>query len=218
MLRELVTQDETPTTGWRNSPERRRALLGMWVLVTSLAIFFTASMLLYVAYIALRSGRTPEADELFVVPRVFWVSTVLLMAVSGLLHWALLAARRDEFFDVTIRTGGALLAAVLFLSIQAQAMYELLIETRSLENTGISPYPYTMILALLHALHVVAGVVSLSVIVVQSFLRRFDHESQLGLELCGLYWHFLDLVWLVMLAAFYAAGSVYNRDAVALLP
>ena len=212
-----MTQEDAPTTKWQGPPERRRALLGMWVLVASLAIFFTASMLLYVAYIALRSGRTPESDELFVVPRVFWVSTALLMAISGLLHWALLAARRDEFFDVTIRTGGALLASLLFLAVQADAMYELLIETRSLENTSISPYPYTMILALLHALHVVAGVISLAVIVGQSFLQRFDHESQLGLELCGLYWHFLDLVWLVMLASFYAAGSVYNRNAVALL-
>ena len=211
-----MTLDD-PRTNRRGAAARRRALLGMWILVTSLAIFFTASMLLYVAYISLRSGRTPEADELFVVPRVFWVSTVLLMAISGLLHWALLAARHDEFFDVTIRTGGALLAALLFLSVQAQAMYELLIETRSLDNTSISPYPYTMILALLHALHVVAGVIALSVIVVQSFLQRFDHESQLGLELCGLYWHFLDLVWLVMLASFYAAGSVYNRDAIAFL-
>ena len=58
-------------------------------------------MLLYVSYIALRLGRTPEQP--FVVPRSFWGSTALLLSISGLLHLAILAARRDQLMQVTIR-------------------------------------------------------------------------------------------------------------------
>ena len=185
---------------------------GMWLMVGSLAIFFFASMLLYVVYIALRIGGQSELDEPFIVPRIFWVSTFLLLAISALLHWSIRAAARDLQVDVIIRTGAALIAAVGFLAIQTDAMVYLVSETKSLDDqvTSTSPYPLTLILALLHALHVVAGVIGLAVVVVNTLRQKYDHENHVGIKLCALYWHFLDIVWLVMLASFYIASEIFN--------
>jgi cytochrome c oxidase subunit 3 len=165
-------------------------------------------MLLYVSYIALRLGRTPEQP--FVVPRSFWGSTALLLSISGLLHLAILAARRDQLMQVTIRTGLALILALGFLLLQSESMVSLIELTKSLGRSEDSPYPYTIILAILHALHVVAGLVGLSIVVVKSVMNRYDHENFLGLEMCAIYWHFLDIVWIVMLTSFYIASGIYN--------
>ncbi len=190
--------------------EKYRAKQGMWLLVASLGIFFFASMLLYIVYIALRLDRAPDAEQLFVLPRMFWISTGLLLIVSAALHLSIGAARRDKFVDVTIRVSIAMIASIAFLVIQSEAMAYLIIETKALGNTGTSPYPYTLILALLHALHVLAGLFGLAVVQIKAFMQRYDHERYTGLEVCAIYWHFLDVVWLIMLASFYIASGIFN--------
>ncbi len=158
----------------------------------------------------MRLGRSPEAEELFHVPRSFWLSTALLVIVSASLHFAIVAAKRSRFIQVMVRTTVALFAAIAFLIVQSEAMADLVSQTWTFAATSTSPYPYTVILALLHALHVVAGLVSLVFVTVRAYLRKYDHEKHLGLEVCAIYWHFLDIVWLVMLASFYIASSYYN--------
>jgi cytochrome c oxidase subunit III len=53
-----------------------------------------------------------------------------------------------------------------------------------------------------HALHFVVGLMLLAIVVWRGFQGRFDHEYHLGLKLCAIYWHFLDVIWLVMMAVF----------------
>lgn len=183
----------------------------MWVLLGSLAIFFAGSMALYVVYIALRmGGAAVEQGQEFVVPKSFWLSTLFLVFVSALLHAAVHASRRNSYFDVTFRTCAAALAATLFLAVQTEAMAGLVIRTKALSFTEVSPYPFTMVLALLHALHVVAGMGSLGYVAVRSFQQHWDSSNQLGLRMCTWYWHFLDGVWLFMLASFYIAAAFVN--------
>ena len=58
-------------------------------------------------------------------------------------------------------------------------------------------------LAFLHALHVVGGVAALLLVVIRTWNRFYDHERNWGIRFAAQYWHFLDLVWLMMLAAFW---------------
>ncbi len=180
------------------------------MLVVSLGIFFFASMLLYVAYISFRLGRSPEPDELFVVPRSFWASTALLLVVSTSLHFAIQSAKRSRFISIMVRTSVALIAAMAFLLVQSDAMSYLIVQTKSFDKSAFSPYPYTIVLAFLHALHVLAGLGGLMLVTGKAFLKLYDHEKHLGIEVCAIYWHFLDIVWIVMLGSFYAASYVFN--------
>ena len=59
------------------------------------------------------------------------------------------------------------------------------------------------VLALLHALHVAGGVVALGIVSTRSWLGRYDHERHWPVDFTAQYWHFLDAVWIFMLAAFW---------------
>ncbi|MBC7783990.1 MAG: heme-copper oxidase subunit III [Burkholderiales bacterium] len=59
-------------------------------------------------------------------------------------------------------------------------------------------YALVMFLILIHALHVVGGIVALALVSYNAFHDRYDHEDYVGVRNCVLYWHFLDGVWIFM--------------------
>lgn len=58
------------------------------------------------------------------------------------------------------------------------------------------------VLVLLHILHFVAGMIGLSIVTVRGLKGRYDHEYHSGVRLCAVYWRFLDVVWVILFAAF----------------
>jgi cytochrome c oxidase subunit 3 len=94
-------------------------------------------------------------------------------------------------------------AAVLFMNVQFRAMVEMLSGPATYHGTGKGVAGMVVVLALLHALHVLGGVVALAVVSVRSYLGRYDHERYWPVDFTAQYWHFLDAVWLCMLTAFW---------------
>ena len=66
----------------------------------------------------------------------------------------------------------------------------------------------TFVLAMLHALHVVGGMIGMGIVFVRAWQGRYDHESYFAIRFSALYWHFLDVVWLLMLVAFGIAAAL----------
>jgi len=60
----------------------------------------------------------------------------------------------------------------------------------------------SFVLALLHALHVIGGLVYIGYVLFNAYRDRYDHERFWAIKYCAGYWHFLDLVWLAMLITF----------------
>jgi len=60
-------------------------------------------------------------------------------------------------------------------------------------------------------LHVVGGVFGLVQVVFQARRDKYDHERCFGLQFCTLYWHFLDLVWVFLIASFLITGYLVNK-------
>ncbi len=192
-------------------PQDARAMQGVWLFLVTLAVFFLASILLYLLYVALRIA--PESGPRlasFYLPRSFVPSTLLLVGVSGALEWALRSARRDRTNDVRVATWAALIMGFLFMAIQSEGMYRLLLSTWEAKASRNSAYALTLVLAFLHALHVVGGIVGLSIVAVQANRERYDHERHFGLRFCTLYWHFLDIVWVLLMACFIITGLMVN--------
>jgi heme/copper-type cytochrome/quinol oxidase subunit 3 len=67
-------------------------------------------------------------------------------------------------------------------------------------------YGLIFFLILVHALHVVGGLVGLSVTTAHALQGRYDHERYGGVKHAAMYWHFLDAVWLVMYGCLATAG------------
>jgi heme/copper-type cytochrome/quinol oxidase subunit 3 len=54
-----------------------------------------------------------------------------------------------------------------------------------------------------HGLHVTIGVLCLSFVAIRAFLGKYTQESHGGVEIVGLYWHFVDLVWIILFTIVY---------------
>lgn len=215
MTKDNGTTSETSWTAQaKELPQDMRAMQGVWLFLLMLSIFFASSILLFVLYVVLR--LSPEAGirpDSFYLPRSFVPSTILLVGVSGALEWSLRAARSNSSNGVRVASIAALIMGLLFMAIQSEGMYQLVTaasEARSLRN---SLYALTFVLAFLHALHVLGGVVGLVIAAVNANRDKYDRERNFALRFCTLYWHFLDVVWIMLLASFIVASICVNAPA-----
>jgi len=197
-------------------PQDARAMQGVWLFLGALAIFFVSSILLYVVYIAMRlSPGTSDKPHSFYLPKSFVPSTLLLVGISGALEWALRAAKRDRNTEVKRATIAAFVLGMLFMMVQSEGMVRLVSVSTGVVSQGNSAYALTFVLAFLHALHVVGGLIGLVSTMFNAHRDKYDHERYFGLRFCTLYWHFLDVVWVFLILAFLVSGWLINGNNIA---
>lgn len=217
--------DSTPTKAWQitgpGTPTRKHFTppgthaLGMWLFLAALAVLFVAGML---AYIIVRITGTIErthpvtgevvpakAPPLHSIdmPIVLWLSTAAILISSFTIHRALdnvIHERQDRFRQALFVT---ILLALPFFLAQGAGLATLL--GRAAEG-GAALQNAIVFLIIVHALHVVGGLVPLFVITRRAHAGKYDHEYHTPVRNLALYWHFLDAVWVVMFAAFLLLG------------
>lgn len=192
--------------------------VGMALFLTALAVLFAASMAAYVLIriLSLRDAVDPFTGEVIPStapgfgqikpPITLWLSTLIIMVTSVTMHTAVDAVRRER--QARLRT--ALLATLLlsgfFLLVQTPAMIELLGNRYDAEGGFTAIYGLMFTLVVLHALHVVGGLIPLVVVTVGAHRGRYDHEVHGPVTYLAMYWHFLDLVWIVMFGVLLVAS------------
>jgi cytochrome c oxidase subunit III len=180
-------------------PTDVRARLGAWIFLASLVVFFVSSILLYGIY---AWSRRDDPLRNVTLPGSFMLSTAFLVSISWMLHLASRAVRRDRWQKTSQLLGACTVAAIAFLVVQVFAMRQM-VETTLGGTNGRGVVGMVVVLAFLHALHVAGGVVALGVVAVRASDGRYDHERHFAVDFSAQYWHFLDIVWLVMLATFW---------------
>ncbi len=206
----MITREETTIAKSQTLPVDARALQGIWLLLASLGVFFFASILLYVVYVYMRVNSDTGFTQRFYLPWSFLPSTLLLIGVSVCLEMAYRASRRDRLERVKWLVIAACVMGIGFLAVQSDGMKRLLEGMADASSRNESAYGYTFILAFLHAAHVVGGVVGLWWTARHAIAHQYDHERSMGLRFCTLYWHFLDIVWLILIASFGVALWLMN--------
>ncbi len=177
--------------------ERQSAMhpqkFAVWLFIVSVIMIFAA---LTSAYIVRKGdGNWMEFD----LPPVLWVSTFVLLASSGTLHWAYLSAKKDNLEYVKIATIITTALGVLFLVLQLDAWGKLV------ENhvwfSGPSSNPagsFLYVLTGLHGIHLVGGIIFLIIVLISSFKRKIHSKNLTLLEMCSTFWHFLDGLWIYL--------------------
>jgi len=191
------------------------AALGMWLFLAALAVLFVGGML---AYVIVRVAGTfegihPVTGEVIPatapplhtmdIPLVLWLSTAAILISSYSIHRAvenISHERQDKFRQALIAT---LLLAVPFFLAQGAGLSTML--GRAAEGGTALQYA-VFVLIVIHALHVVGGLVPLLVIIRRAHQNRYDHEYHGPVKSLAMYWHFLDVVWLLMFATFLVLG------------
>lgn len=181
-------------------PSDRRMRLGGILFLVSLLIFFLSSILLFGIYAYSRLDQPQTATPL---PNDFLISTVLLIAISVMVHIATRAIRRErrEWTSGLLITSAVF--AVVFMGIQYNALDKMLGGPAWSGGTGRGVAGMVAVLALLHAFHVGGGIIALGFVSVRAMLGKYDHERHWPVDFAAQYWHFLDAVWICMLAAFW---------------
>ena len=177
---------------------QKKALLATLLFLCSEAIFFACLIAAYVYY----TGSSPEGPNAHKVldPLKTAFYTVCLLSSSVTVYLAERAHRRGK------RGLSAWLAATMFLG--AVFLYGEMQEYRKLlhENVTVSrdlfgSTYYT--LTGFHALHVTVGLILLGTMLVISLRRRVGKPQKAALECISYYWHFVDLVWVVVFSVIY---------------
>lgn len=172
----------------------RQQELGLTILLVSLGVFFLAALSAFALI-------SPAYQARRVVPPVLWASTVVLIAGAACQQRALFVIRRERRQPFRVWLTAGLIAGLLFVALQGLGLWQL-IDGYLAVGTAPPVWACLFVLIALHAAHVLVGVVALALVTLWGWQGRYDHEFFTHVVLCTRYWHFLDAVWLVMLAAF----------------
>jgi cytochrome c oxidase subunit 3 len=170
--------------------------VGMVLFLAALFMLFVSGLIGYV-WIRTIGAKAPAAHTID-LPWELWISTVLVIGVSVALSFARKQIRNGR--QQSFRNGltAALALAIGFLTVQTPAMITLLAEHEQWRAKQMHLYGFIFFLVLLHALHVAGGMVILIQATIKAHQGGFEGGGVATIRNTTLYWHFLDVVWVVM--------------------
>jgi heme/copper-type cytochrome/quinol oxidase subunit 3 len=187
------SEHEATSTGLPNTK------LAMWIFLASDCLLFGALIATYVLY-RHASVTGPYPNEVFDIPYTS-VSSFVLLASSLTMVLALAAIQRGDPGRMRIWLLATALLGATFVGGQ---VYEFTAFYR--EGLGLSTNLFGttfFVLTGFHGTHVAIGILMLLSLLVMSFTGKVTQENSLTVELVGLYWHFVDIVWIVIFTVVY---------------
>jgi heme/copper-type cytochrome/quinol oxidase subunit 3 len=192
LLRSSGHTEAPPALGLNNTK------FGMWIFLASEVMFFTA---LIATFTTFKLRNVISANGLLNVPLAA-VNTFILLFSSFTVVLALDAiqdGKRNRFFAFM---GATVVLGAVFVGIQG-------VEWGSLMRAHISAtsnlFGTTFFVTTgFHGAHVIIGIIWLVTIMARARYRgEFTPDNNLGYELFGLYWHFVDIVWIILFTVIY---------------
>jgi cytochrome c oxidase subunit 3/cytochrome o ubiquinol oxidase subunit 3 len=178
-----------------------RGKIGIACLIVAEAAIFTIFVVAYLFYLGKSlSGPTPK--EVLETP-IFY--TICLLSSSLTIHFAgkfLERGRQAAFLVLWLLT---LILGALFLYGTAQEWHRLIYERGLTISTNLFGTTYYSLVGL-HAFHVTAGLLLLTIVLLFGFAGRVGREQSTRVEVLSLYWHFVDAVWIVVFIVVYVVG------------
>jgi cytochrome c oxidase subunit 3 len=175
--------------------------LMMWIFIVTDALLF-AGLLVGYGVIRVANGSWPDQAEVFHMNFIA-LMTFTLITSSLFMASAVGGAQAGRKPHVTLYVWLTILGCLSFLGMQAYEWSTVIHEGARLTSNpwGIPQFGACFfIITGFHGMHVVTGVTILLVVAIRSALGRYSAE---GVEIAGLYWHFVDLVWVFIFAFFY---------------
>lgn len=176
--------------------------LGMWLFIISDALTFSVLLIAY-SYLRLASPAWPRPFPFSPAILYATVMTFFLLSSSLTMVLAVAAAHRHDHRRAVVWLLGTMLGGIAFIVLHLREWLHLIDEgVRPFSNPWGTPLFGGSFFGLtgLHMLHVAIGVIYLGIIALGFGTRRFTSED---VEVSGLYWHFVDLVWMFIFPLIY---------------
>lgn len=176
----------------------QNAKLAIWLFLGGEIVLFS-SLILTLVLARIQQGDYAQFQQQLSTP-LAGANTFILIVSSFLVVLALAAARRGSQRQLRAALLGAIVAGSLFLAGQA-VEWAALFGAGVTISDGYGSYFYTI--TGVHGAHVLIGVIWASFTLIRS-LESVDNARFAGsVEIFGLYWHFVDVVWIVLFTLFY---------------
>lgn len=175
--------------------------VAIWLFIVSDALTFTALLVGY-GFLRSLSPSWPVRTEIFDM-RLITFMTVVLISSSALMAMAVAAALNRQQSHAVRFLFGTIGGGLVFLGCQAYEWTHFIREgARPFHNPwGVPQFGASFFVVTgFHGLHVLSGVIALAAIAVRAVRGNY---SASGIEVAGLYWHFIDVVWVFVFAFFY---------------
>lgn len=197
-----------------NDAEQQRdaATMGMWLFLATEVLFFGAMFLGYTSYRWAYPHAFAEASRHTLI--VFGAAnTAVLLISSTVMVFAVRAAGQNRRWVLGLLLLLTASLGAIFLMIKgleyAREIHEGLLPGRGFHLEASDPkhaemffYLYWLLTGV-HALHVTVGVVLITIFALRAWLRNAFHNHDAPVELLGLYWHFVDIVWVFLFPLIY---------------
>ena len=165
----------------------------LWISMISMAMIFAGLTSALVV-------RKAEGNWLqFDFPIWFYISTALIIASSFSMNWAKKSIKKDDFdnarkgFNLTLILG-------LFFALSQYLTWKVLY-SKGVYFTGPGSNAsgsFLYVLTLLHLLHLAGGIIALLITYYKANKGVYSSQNSLGVELCAIFWHFLDFLLLYL--------------------
>jgi cytochrome c oxidase subunit 3 len=166
----------------------------LWVAIGSIIMMFAG---LTSAYIV---KREQPGWTTFEIPRSLWFSTGVILLSSLSIQLAVKAFREREMRRYRNLISLTAFLGILFITLQWVSFNIIWNSGVSLRGSGAGQFLY--VIAGLHVLHVVGGVIALLVTFLKAFSGKIRSYNPVPLEVLSTYWHFVDFLWIYLFIFF----------------
>ena len=171
--------------------------LGMLLFIISEVMLFGAFFTAYFFIRVVNHDHWPAPGTKLPVA-VAGVNTAILLSSSLTMHWSLVSAKNENRFGMRAGLLSTFLLGLTFLTVQINEYVHI----------GFAPHDHAQGtifygLTCLHGAHVFVGLTLLSFATIRAFRGHFSAKEHRGVEVPGIYWHFVDVMWIIVYSTIY---------------
>ncbi|RKE99097.1 cytochrome c oxidase subunit 3 [Ichthyenterobacterium magnum] len=182
------------TQGTLEEKNDRAKRMMLWFGIISLIMSFAG-----LTSAVIVSSKRPDWLKDFQLPDAFLISTIVIIASSITFIIAKRAQKKGNRALTTIMLLTTFVLGVVFILNQFQGFEQIIAQgynfTGPTSNVTMS---FIYVIAVVHILHVIAGLISLLVVIYNHFKQKYTPTKMLGLELSATFWHFIDVLWIFL--------------------
>jgi cytochrome c oxidase subunit 3 len=191
----VVPDDHHYTSTGQNSRK-----IVFWTFIGSECMFFGSLIATYLIYKGKSLPGTPTPHEILNIPLTSFSAFDLLMS-SLTMVLALAGIQRANMTQARIWLAATATLGMVFVGLQAYEFTHFVHEGLALQTNLFACTFY--VLTGFHGTHVSVGVLWLWTLFIGTFTGRIGPKNDLDVEICGLYWHFVDVVWIAIFTLIY---------------
>ena len=166
----------------------------LWIGLGSIVMMFAAFTSAYIV------KREQPGWTTFDIPRTFWYSTAVILISSVTVQLAVKSFKEREMQRYRRFITATALLGILFIVLQLVSFDHIWKTGITFRGSGAGQFLY--IIAGLHAVHVLGGVIALIVLFFKAFNQKIRSYNIVPVEVASTYWHFVDLLWIYLFIFF----------------